>query len=130
MFEFLIFIYVVICVAFYVLYGISFMKLAKIAGRNDIAWMAWVPVCNSIQQLLLIKKSGWWVLMYFVPIANFIFAILWQIELLNAYKKNGAYVLFNIFLSPVYLILWVVWAFSADTRYVLDEKPPINTVSI
>jgi hypothetical protein len=105
------------------------MRLSRLAGREDISWMAWVPICNLIQQLLLIKKSGWWVLMYLVPIANIVFTIIWQVKLLNAYGKSGAFVLFAIFLSPVYEILWIVWGFSSDTRYELfdyddDDSPP------
>lgn len=106
----------------YVLNGLAFMKLAALAGRPSIAWMAWVPVCNVIQQLLLIKKNGAWVLMYLVPVANVIFIIIWQVRLLNAYGKSGAYVLFYIFIPIVYGILWIVWGFSNQTRYTLSSN--------
>lgn len=101
----------------YVLMGISFFKLAKLAGREDIAWFAWIPVLSSILQLRLIHKSGWWILMYLVPIANIVFFIIWQVKLLGAYGKHGAWVLFGIFLSVVYAIMWTVWAYSEKTRY-------------
>lgn len=119
-------IYWIVVIAMYVLNGLAFMKLAKVAGRPGIGWMAWVPICNTIQQLLLIKKSGWWVLMYLVPIANIVFFIIWQVKLLNAFGKHGAFVLFAIFLAPVYSILWIVWGLSNDTRYVLviNPEPP------
>jgi hypothetical protein len=103
----------------YILSGIAFFRLAKIAGRQDVAWFAWVPILSAILQLLLIKKSGWWVLMYLVPIANIVFFIIWQIKLLNAFGKHGAWVLFGIFISVVYYILWVVWAYSDDAQYLL-----------
>jgi uncharacterized membrane protein YoaK (UPF0700 family) len=83
--------------------------------------MAWVPVCNVIQQLLLIKKSGWWVLILLVPVVNFIFIIIWQVKLLQAFGKHGAYVLLYIFIPIVYQILWIVWAFSDETKYVERE---------
>lgn len=107
-------------IAAYVLNGIAFMRLAKIAGRPEIGWMAWVPIANTIQQLLLIKKSGWLVFLLIIPIVNFIMMIVWQVNLLNAFGKNGAYVLFYIFLSPVYEILWIVWGLSEDTTYTLS----------
>ena len=115
----LIMLYFLIAIALYILNAIAFFKLAEVAGRRDIAWMAWVPILNAIQQLLLIRKSGWWVLMYLVPIANFVLAIIWQVKLLNAFGKHGAFVLFFIFLSPIYEILWIVWGLSDDTRYTL-----------
>lgn len=112
---------VFIAIALYVLNGMAFMKLAQKAGRGDIAWMAWIPVCNVIQQLLLIKKSGWWVLILLVPVVNFIFIIIWQVKLLQAFGKHGAYVLLYIFIPIVYQILWIVWAFSDETKYVERE---------
>lgn len=104
----------------YVLNGIAFMNLAKKAGRPNIAWMAWVPICNVIQQLLLIRKSGWLVLLYIIPIVNFVMMIIWQVQLLHAFGKNGAFVLFAIFLSPIYSILWIVWGLSENTHYTLQ----------
>ncbi|WP_334072394.1 MULTISPECIES: DUF5684 domain-containing protein [Paenibacillus] len=111
-------------VAMYVLFAGAFFSLAKKAGLDDIAWFAFVPILNNILQLKLIKESGWWVLMYFVPIANLVFYIIWQVRLLNAFGKHGAYVLFGIFLSPVYAILWLVWGYSSNTMYVLDDRIP------
>ncbi|GIO86057.1 hypothetical protein J25TS5_29890 [Paenibacillus faecis] len=110
--------------AMYVLFAGAFFSLAKKAGLDDIAWFAFVPILNNILQLKMIKESGWWVLMYFVPFANLVFAIIWQVRLLNAFGKNGAYVLFGIFLSPVYAILWLVWGYSNKTMYVLDYRVP------
>lgn len=110
--------------AMYVLFAGAFFSLAKKAGLDDIAWFAFVPVLNTILQLKMIKESGWWVLMYLVPFANLVFAIIWQVRLLNAFGKNGAYVLFGIFLSPVYAILWLVWGYSSKTMYVLDYRVP------
>ncbi|MFB5188960.1 DUF5684 domain-containing protein [Alicyclobacillus fastidiosus] len=103
----------------YVLTGIAFFRLSKLAGREDIAWFAWVPILSAILQLRLIHKSGWWILMYLVPIANIVFAIIWQVKLLHAYGKHGAWVLFAIFLNIVYYIMWVVWAYSDNTKYQL-----------
>lgn len=103
----------------YVLMGIAFFRLAKLAGRHDIAWFAWVPILSAILQLRLIKKSGWWVLMYLVPIANIVFAIIWQVKLLHAFGKHGAWVLMGIFLSVVYYIMWLVWSYSDQTEYKL-----------
>ncbi|WP_245631727.1 DUF5684 domain-containing protein [Alicyclobacillus ferrooxydans] len=95
---------VLVGVGLYVIIGVADMRLAKIAGRPRIEWMAWVPICSTILPLLLIKKSGWWLLMYLVPIANIVFFILWQMKLLKAFGKHEAFVLLAIFLYPVYYI--------------------------
>jgi hypothetical protein len=122
---FLFLLYIVI----YFLFAGAFFSLAKKANLNGIAWFAFIPLLNSILQLRMIQKSGWWVLMLLVPIANLVFAIIWQVKLLNAFGKNGAFVLFAIFLSPVYLILWMVWGFSAKTTYHSDGNAASNTTS-
>ncbi|MFB5192346.1 DUF5684 domain-containing protein [Alicyclobacillus fastidiosus] len=106
----------------YVIIGLTDMRLAKIAGRPNIEWMAWVPICSTVLPLLLIKKSGWWLLIYLVPIANIVFFTIWQVKLLKAFGKHGAFVLLAIFLYPVYDILWLVWAYSSDTRYTLNDN--------
>lgn len=111
----------------YVVIGLTDMRLAKIAGRPRIEWMAWVPICSTILPLLLIKKSGWWLLMYLVPIANIVFFIIWQVKLLRAYGKHGAFVLLAIFVYPVYCIFWLVWAFLPNTRYTLNDN--LNGIS-
>lgn len=108
-------------VALWVLNGLAFYRLAVLAGRDGIAWFAWVPVLNFVLQLKLIDRSAWNILWLLVPIADIVFLIIWQVKLLNAYGKSGAFWLFN--LVPyvgqlIYEILWIVWGFSSDTRYV------------
>jgi hypothetical protein len=58
-----------------------------------------------------------------------IFAIIWRVKLLNAFGKSGAFVLFYVFLAPVYLILWMVWGFSKETQYLLRRDTFTQTVS-
>ncbi|MDR9857025.1 DUF5684 domain-containing protein [Paenibacillus sp. VCA1] len=113
---------IVIYLAVYFAVCGAYFQLAKKAGRDDIAWFAFIPILNSILQLKLIKQSAWWILMSLVPIANIVFAIIWQVKLLNAFGKSGAYVLF-ILISPVYVILWMVWGYSSSTVYYLNNTP-------
>ncbi|GIP51339.1 DUF5684 domain-containing protein [Paenibacillus vini] len=118
---------VLLILALYVLFAGAYFSLAKKAGLDHIAWFAFVPVLSNILQLRLIKQSGWWVLMLLVPVANFVFQIIWQVKLLNAFGKNGAHVLFCIFLPIVYAIQWLVWGYSSSTTYRLNDPfPPHN----
>ncbi len=118
---FFMFMWLLVCVAVYFLYAGAFFNLARKANLHGIAWFAFIPILSSILQLRLIQKSGWWVLMYVVPIANLVFMIIWQVKLLNAFGKNGAHVLFFIFLPVVNMIQWMVWGFSNETTYLLGE---------
>jgi hypothetical protein len=123
------FIYLIFILAFWILDSLAFFKLAKLSGHDGIAWFAWVPILAQILQLRMINKSGWWILMSLVPIAGFIFAIIWRVKLLNAFGKSGVFVLFYVFLAPVYLILWMVWGFSKETQYLLRRDTFTQTVS-
>jgi hypothetical protein len=112
---------IILALVLYVISGLSYMRLAKLAGRSDVGWFAWIPILDSILPLLLIKRSGWLVLLYLIPIVNLILYIYVQILLLNAYGKHGSFVLLGIFVPPVYWILWIVWAFSDSTQYTLNS---------
>ncbi|WP_239617072.1 DUF5684 domain-containing protein [Cohnella mopanensis] len=108
--------YFLVCGAYY--------SLAKKANLDGIAWFAFIPILSQILKLKMIKESGWMILLMVIPLVNFIFTIIWEVKLLNAFGKNGAHVLFFVFLSPVYLIQWLVWGYSSNTTYRLSN--PIN----
>lgn len=116
-------IYLAILASVYIASGITYMNLARIAGRKDIAWMAWVPICNIILQLLLIKKSGWWTLMALVPVANIVFGIIWEVKKLKAFDKHWAFCLLLFFFPQGYLTLWMIWSLSKETQYTLNTAP-------
>jgi hypothetical protein len=121
--------FILLYIVIYFLFAGAFFNLAKKANLDGIAWFAFIPLLSSILQLRMIRQSGWWVLMLLVPIANLVFSIIWQVKLLNAFGKNGAFVLFAIFLSPVYIILWMVWGFSTKTTYHIVGNSTSSTVS-
>ncbi|MCL6453944.1 MAG: DUF5684 domain-containing protein [Alicyclobacillus sp.] len=110
--------YWLVAIAIYVLQAIAFYRLGRRAGCDRIAWFSWVPILNTILQLRMIGWSGWWVLVCLVPVANIVFLIIWQVKLLHAFDKHGAFVLFLLFLPPIYTILWIVWGLSNRTYYV------------
>lgn len=112
---YLILLYIIV---YFVICG-GYAQIAKKAYYDDIAWFAFIPILSNILQLKLIRVNAWWVLICFVPVVNIVFMIIWQVKLLNAIGKHGAYVLFCIFLPPVYVILWIVWGYSSKTEYVL-----------
>jgi len=61
--------FLVIQIAFYVLFAYSLFTLAKKLGEQ-YAWMAWVPVLNIVLIFRMAKMSLWWIVGLFVPFFN------------------------------------------------------------
>ncbi|MFQ3583820.1 MAG: DUF5684 domain-containing protein [Cyanobacteriota bacterium] len=38
-------------------------------------WLAWIPIANIWVMCRAAGKSGWWVILFFIPLVNLIFAI-------------------------------------------------------
>jgi len=58
--------------------------------------------------------SGWWVLLYLVPIANVILAIVVAVKVGDRFGKGGAFSFFLLFLIP--FIGYFILGFG-DSRY-------------
>ncbi len=54
---FLIFFFIIIGIIFYVLNAIGLFKIAKKMGKEDLAFMAWIPVANSFLVPILVEKD-------------------------------------------------------------------------
>lgn len=62
------------------LVGYIYMALAlqTIADKTSTpnAWLAWIPIVNLILMLQIAKKPMWWFILFFVPLANIVIAIM------------------------------------------------------
>lgn len=80
-------------------------------------WAAIVPIYNIIVLLEIIGKPLWWIVLYFVPCANIVVAILVAIELAKRFGKDTVYGIL-IFILP--MVMFPVLGFS-DAKY---SPPP------
>lgn len=44
-------------IVFYILQAIGLFKIAKREGREDLAWLAWIPIANTFLMTLLVEKE-------------------------------------------------------------------------
>lgn len=65
-------------------------------------WAAIVPIYNIWILLKIVDRPGWWLLLFFVPLVNFIIAILVSIDLAKAFGKGAGFGLGLVFLSFVF----------------------------
>jgi len=42
---------------FYILQGIGLFKIAKREGREDLAWLAWIPIASTFLMTVLVEKE-------------------------------------------------------------------------
>lgn len=79
---------------------IAFWKIFTKAGKPG--WAALIPIYNIWVLLEVVKRPGWWLLLYFVPFVNFVIIIIVSIDLAKVFGKDAVYgVLLNFFLSPI-----------------------------
>ena len=93
-------IYLVFMVAMMVLMIASMWKVYAKAGQPG--WAALVPIYNIVVLLQIVRKPMWWIAMFFIPFANFIFLILLYLELAKAFGKSGGFAAGLIFLGFIF----------------------------
>ena len=65
--------------------------LQIIARKTDTPnkWLAWIPIANIYLMCKVAGKPGWWTVLFFVPIANIVFAILVWMKIAEARNQPG-----------------------------------------
>ena len=98
--------------AFLVLIIVGMWKLYEKAGRPG--WAAIIPIYNIWVLLEIVGRPGWWLLLFFVPVLNFVIWILVAIDLAKSFGKDIVWAIGLILLPEIfYLILGF-----GDARYV------------
>ena len=70
---------------------VSMWKIYEKAGQPG--WASIVPIYNIIIYIKIIKKPMWWIIMFLIPVVNYVFLI-WSVNLLS--KRFGKDVGFTI----------------------------------
>jgi uncharacterized membrane protein YoaK (UPF0700 family) len=91
------------------------------AGRPG--WAAIIPIYNVIVMLDIAGKPLWWIVLFFIPIANFVVAVLTLVAFAEKYGKGAGFVVGMIFLP---FIFWPLLGLG-DAQYV--GAPPAQGFS-
>ncbi len=78
-------------------------KLYVKAGEPG--WAALVPVYNMIVMMKIAGKPEWWVILLFIPIANFIAAIIMYFGLARNFGRSDGFAVGLIFLPYIFLLI-------------------------
>lgn len=102
----------IVWLALVVLMIASLWRIFTKAGKPG--WAAIVPIYNAVVLLQVAGKPVWWIILFFIPIANIVVGILTLAGLARNFGKGAGYVVGMIFLP---FIFYPMLAFG-NARYV------------
>ena len=108
----------IIWLAVVVLMIVSMWKVFTKAGKPG--WASIVPIYNVIVLLEIAGKPLWWIILFFIPIANLVVAIMALAGLAKNFGRGAGTVLGLIFL-PV--IFWPILAFGSAQYQPVADAP-------
>lgn len=76
-------------------------KMFSKAGKPG--WAAIIPIYNMVVLLEIVGKPIWWILLFFIPLVNFIVAILVYVELAKVFGKGVGFAIGLLLLSPIFI---------------------------
>ena len=80
---------IIFSLAIYIYFALAWSTIArKLKYKNH--WLAWIPLAQLALIPILAKKKWTWVFMFLVPIANFVFFIIWMWKIYERRKYPGA----------------------------------------
>ena len=75
-------------------------KVFTKAGKPG--WAAIIPIYNCIVLLSIAGKPAWWIILFFIPIANFVILILTYVALAEKFGKGGGFAMGLVFLGIIF----------------------------
>ena len=87
-------------------------KIFEKAGQPG--WACLIPIYNIYILLKIVGKPGWWLIMFIIPVVNFIFAI-WTINMLS--KSFGKDEGFTVGLLLLGIVFYPILGFG-DATYI------------
>ena len=86
-------------------------KIFEKAGKPG--WAAIIPIYNVIVMLQMVDKPEWWIILFIVPVANVIIAIITVVALAEKFGQETGFAI-GMLLLPI--IFYPILAFG-DSRY-------------
>ncbi len=86
--------------ALLILFFVSLWKIFSKAGQPG--WASIVPVYNLYVILKIAGKPGWWLLLFLVPLVNFIIFVMAMMGMAKNFGKDGLFAVGMILLSFVF----------------------------
>lgn len=88
-----------------VIFVIGLWKVFVKAGRPG--WAAIVPFYNTYTLLKIAGRPGWWLILYFIPIVNFVVALVVALDIAKVFGRSAVFGVLGLWLFSIigYLML-------------------------
>jgi hypothetical protein len=93
--------FLVIYLAIIVLVVAGMWKMFSKAGQPG--WGAIIPFYNLYLILKIVGRPGWWLILYIIPIANIVVAVIIAIDLAKSFGKGGGFAVGLFFLNFIFI---------------------------
>jgi signal peptidase I len=95
--------FVTLMLGAYLLQAIAYYKFFIKAEQPG--WIGFIPLYNYYIHLQIVGRPKWWMLLLFVPVANFFVALTIHLDLLKSFQRYR-YVdqVFGVLLAPFYMV--------------------------
>ena len=77
----------IIGIAIYVYLAFCLQTIAR-KTNTEKGWLAWIPIANVYLMCKIAGKPGWWLVFFFIPIANVVFGVIVWMGIAEARDKN------------------------------------------
>ncbi len=95
-----------------VFYIYAFWRIFEKAGQPG--WASIIPIYNVYVLIKIVKKPGWWLILMFIPLVNFVIGIIVTLELAKVFGKDIGFGLGLLFLG---FIFYPILAFD-NSKYI------------
>ena len=94
-------------------YVYTALALQTIADKTNTenGWLAWIPIANLILMVNIARKPIWWIILFFIPIANIVVAVIVLMGIAEARNKPSWWGILWI-IPPISLIVpgYLAWS--------------------
>ena len=111
----------VLYIAFVVAYLVAGWVVFTKAGQEG--WKSLIPIYNLYVLLKIVGRPGWWLLLFLVPIVNFVIWIIVALDLAKSFGKGTGFAIGLILLTPLF---YLILAFG-DATYRGPAAAPAGT---
>jgi hypothetical protein len=93
----------ILFLAFAILMIASIWTIFSKSGKPG--WASIIPIYNTIVMLEIAKKPLWWILLFLIPVVNFVIIIIVWNEIVKSFGRTPAFTVGILLLTPIFLPL-------------------------
>jgi hypothetical protein len=105
--DFGLILFIIVAIAVCIFMIAAMWKVFEKAGQPG--WGVLIPIYNIYLLLVIAGKPGWWIILFLIPLVNFVIAIIVYIDLAKNFGKDA---LFGLGLAFLGIIFWPILGFG------------------